>query len=58
MLIEASAIKQAQDTVNASITDKLVRYKTLEISRDWAKSTNTKLIITDGKSQFWMNEPK
>jgi regulator of protease activity HflC (stomatin/prohibitin superfamily) len=50
MQIEAEAIKKAQQTINESLTDKMLKYKSLEISRNLVTSPNSKLIITDGKS--------
>jgi len=50
MLIESEGIKKSQDILNSSITDKLIKFKALEITRDLVKSPNTKVIITDGKS--------
>jgi hypothetical protein len=50
MLIESEGIRKSQDILNSSITDKLIKFKALEITRDLVKSPNTKVIITDGKS--------
>lgn len=50
MQIEADAIKKAQQTINESLTDKILKYKSLEISKNLVTSPNSKLIITDGKS--------
>jgi regulator of protease activity HflC (stomatin/prohibitin superfamily) len=50
MLIESEGIKKSQDILNSSITDKLIKFKALEITRDLVKSPNTKVIISDGKS--------
>lgn len=50
MQIEAEAIKKAQETINASLTDKMIKYKSLEISKGLITSPNSKLIITDGKN--------
>lgn len=56
LLIESEAIKKSQDILNASITDKLIRFKALDITRDLVKSANSKIIITDGKSPILLNE--
>jgi len=48
--IEAEAIKKYQLTINESITEKLLKYKELEITKELVNSPNSKLIITDGKS--------
>lgn len=50
MQIEAEAIKKAQQTINESLTDKMLKYKSLEISKNLVTSPNTKLIITEGKN--------
>lgn len=56
MQLEAEAIKKAQQTINESLTDKMLKYKSLEISKNLATSPNTKLIITDGKNIGMHNE--
>ena len=56
LLIEAEAIKKSQDIVNSSLTDKLINYKALEISKALVASPNTKVIITDGKSSVILND--
>ena len=50
LLIEAEAIKKQQEIINSTLTDRLLRFKSLEITRDLVKSPNAKIIITDGKS--------
>ncbi len=56
MLIEAEAIKKQQEIVNSTLTDKLIKLKSLEITRDLVKSNNTKIIISDGKSPVILND--
>tara|TARA_R110001592_G_scaffold361973_1_gene674428 strand:- start:3979 stop:4857 length:879 start_codon:yes stop_codon:yes gene_type:complete len=56
MLIEAKAIKEQQEIVNSTLTDKLIKLKSLEITRDLVKSNNTKIIISDGKSPVILND--
>lgn len=56
MQIEAEAIKKAQQTINESLTDKMLKYKSLEISKNLVTSPNTKLIITEGKNIGMHNE--
>ncbi|MBK7652170.1 MAG: hypothetical protein IPJ20_17665 [Flammeovirgaceae bacterium] len=58
LLIEAEAIKKQQEIINATLTDKLLRFKSLEITRDLVKSPNSKIIITDGKSPVIVNNNK
>lgn len=50
LLIESEGIKKSQDIINTSITDKLIKFKALDITRELMKSPNSKIIITDGKS--------
>ena len=56
ILIEAEAIKKQQEIVNSTLTDKLIKLKSLEITRDLVKSNNTKIIISDGKSPVILND--
>lgn len=56
MLIEAEAIRKQQEIVDATLTPNLLKLKSLEITRDLVKSTNTKVIITDGKSPIIMSD--
>jgi prohibitin 1 len=55
MQIEASAIKNFNITVNPSLTDKILRFKSAEAERELAKSPNAKVIITDGKTPMMNN---
>ena len=50
LLIESEGIKKSQDIINSSITDKLIKFKALDITKELVKSPNAKIIITDGKS--------
>lgn len=58
LLIESQGIKKSQDILNSSITDKLIKFKALEITRDLVKSPNTKVIITDAKSPVLLGVDK
>ena len=58
MLIEADAVKRQQEVINSTLTDKMIRYKSLEITRELVKSNNTKVIVTDGKSPVLLNDDK
>ena len=55
LLIESQGIKKSQDILNSSITDKLIKFKALDITKELMKSPNTKIIITDGKSPVIVN---
>lgn len=50
--IEADATKQANDTINKSLTPAILKFKQIEAFRQLSGSNNSKLIITDGKSPF------
>jgi regulator of protease activity HflC (stomatin/prohibitin superfamily) len=56
-IIEAEATKKTQELTNASITDLLIRYKTIEVMKALANSPNSKLIITDGKTPLSIKMP-
>lgn len=58
LLIESEAIKKSQDILNSSLTDRLIKFKALDITKELVKSSNTKIIITDGKSPVILNESK
>lgn len=49
-IIEAEAIKKAQDIINSSLTDKQLQYNHIEMLKSLSTSPNSKIIITDGKS--------
>lgn len=48
-IIEAEAIKKAQNIINESLTDKLLEYNHIEMLKSLVNSPNSKVIITDGK---------
>jgi regulator of protease activity HflC (stomatin/prohibitin superfamily) len=49
-IIEATAIKRAQNIIDSSLTDELLQYNRIEMLKSLVNSPNTKIIITDGKS--------
>ena len=55
-MIEAEAIKKQQAIINSTLNDLLIKYKSLEITRELVNSKNTKVIITDGKSPVIVND--
>jgi regulator of protease activity HflC (stomatin/prohibitin superfamily) len=55
MQIDANAIKNYQNTINPSLTDKLLKFKSIEITKELMKSSNAKIIITDGKTMMLNN---
>ncbi|MBN9383336.1 MAG: prohibitin family protein [Chitinophagaceae bacterium] len=52
MQIDANAIKNYQIIINSSLTDRLLKYKSIEVTKELVKSPNAKVIITDGKSMM------
>ena len=55
MQISANAIKNYQLTINSSLTDRLLKYKSIEVTKELVASPNAKVIITDGKSMMVNN---
>jgi prohibitin 1 len=54
-IIQAQAQKKTQELTNATITDLLIRYKTIEVMKALADSPNSKIIITDGKTPLTLH---
>lgn len=52
MQIDANSIRNYQNTINSSLTDRLLKYKSIEVTKELVKSPNAKVIITDGKSMM------
>ena len=46
MIIEATAVKQAQEIINSSLTDKQLQYNQIEALKSLINSPNSKIIIT------------
>jgi prohibitin 1 len=58
-IIEAEAIRKAQNIIDSSLTQKLLQYNNIEMLRSLSVSPNAKVIITDGKApQIMMNSEK
>lgn len=53
--VEADAINKAQSTINQSLTDKILKYKSLEISKGLITSPNAKVIISNSNTPFLLN---
>lgn len=56
MIIEATAIKRSQQIIDSSLSEKQMRYKSLDITKNLVASPNAKIIITDGKSPILIND--
>ena len=52
MKIEADAIKMANDTNNKTLTAPILKLRQIEAFKSLSNSSNSKLIITDGKTPF------
>ena len=55
MQIDANAVKNYQNTINSSLTDKLLKFRSIEVTKELVKSPNAKIIITDGKTMMLNN---
>ncbi len=54
-LIAAEATKKSQQIIDSSLTQKILQYKSLDVTKQLIKSGKVKMIITDGKSPLWLN---
>jgi prohibitin 1 len=50
--MEAEGQKKANDLLNSNITPNILKLKSIEAFSDLSKSSNSKIIITDGKTPF------
>jgi prohibitin 1 len=53
-LIEAEGTRDAQKTISEGLTDQILQLRSIEALREFAKSNNMKLIITDGKTPVFL----
>ena len=53
--IEAESINKAQNIINTSLTDKILKYKSLEVSKGLITSPNAKVIISNSNTPFLLN---
>lgn len=56
MKIEAEGIRDAQKIINESLNEIALKYLSIEAFKDLSKSHNTKVIITNGKTPFLIDE--
>jgi prohibitin 1 len=49
-LIEAEGIMKSNSVISQGLTPQVIQYKSIEAFRELSKSTNSKIIITDGKT--------
>jgi regulator of protease activity HflC (stomatin/prohibitin superfamily) len=53
--IEAQGIRDAQLIIKEGITDENIKWKSLEVLKEFSMSPNAKLILTDGKTPVLIN---
>ena len=51
-IIEATGTKDAQKILSEGLTDNIIKIRSIEAFLELSKSTNSKVIITDGKVPF------
>ncbi|WP_338768046.1 prohibitin family protein [Bernardetia sp. ABR2-2B] len=56
MKIEAEAIRDAQKIINESLNEITLKYLSIEAFKELSKSNNSKVIITNGKTPFLIDE--
>ena len=54
--IEAEGIRDAQKIIKEGITESNIEWRSLEVLKELSSSPNAKLIITDGKTPFLIND--
>ena len=58
MQIEAEAIRKYNETINASLSDLMIKWNGIKTLQGLVTSNNSKVIITDGKSPMILNTDK
>ncbi len=53
--IEATGSRDAQKILSEGLTDQIIKIRSIEAFLELSKSTNSKIIITDGKAPFLLN---
>jgi prohibitin 1 len=54
-IIEAEGIRDSQKIISEGLTKSIIEWQSIEAFRELAKSSNTKLIMTDGKTPLLIN---
>lgn len=54
-IIEATGTKDAQKILSEGLTDNIIKIRSIEAFLELSKSSNSKIIITDGKVPFMIN---
>jgi regulator of protease activity HflC (stomatin/prohibitin superfamily) len=56
IIIKAKGTRDAQKILAEGLTDQIIKIKSIEAFNELSKSTNSKIIITDGKSPLLIQE--
>jgi regulator of protease activity HflC (stomatin/prohibitin superfamily) len=56
-IIQATGEKDAQKILSEGLTAQIIQIRSIEAFLELAKSPNTKIIITDGKTPYLINQP-
>jgi len=57
-IIEAKGTRDAQKIISEGLTNEIIKIRSIEAFIELSKSANSKIIITDGKTPFLINEEK
>jgi regulator of protease activity HflC (stomatin/prohibitin superfamily) len=57
-VIEAQGTSDAQKIISQGLTDEIIKIRSIEAFLELSKSPNSKVIITDGKTPFLINNEK
>lgn len=55
-IIEAKGTRDAQKIISEGLTDEIIRLRSIDAFNELAKSSNAKIIVTDGKTPFLINQ--
>jgi len=53
--IEATGVRDANLILSEGITPSILQWRNLEVMNEFAGSTNSKLILTDGQTPVFLN---
>ncbi len=56
--IEAAGVRDAQKILSEGLSDEIIQLRSIEAFKELAKSPNTKIIITDGKTPMMISNPR
>jgi Holliday junction DNA helicase RuvA len=58
LMIEAIAVRAAQDTINGALTEEAIQYRYIEMMRQLSTSPNAKVIVVDSKQSLMLDGSK